>query len=73
MLAAAKSVKDAAKKQKKQISVVVWFDSFRIYPTKPSLNPDAKNSAGISCMNSRAAHFVRTACGHPPKLTSAQH
>ena len=59
MLAAAKSVKDAAAAQRKHISVVVWFDSFRVYANS-TLNPDAENSAGIACMNSRAAHFLES-------------
>ena len=59
MLAAAKSVKDAAKTRNKHISVVVWFDSFRVY-ANTTLNPDAKNAAGIACMNSHAAHFLES-------------
>ena len=38
MLAAAKTIKDAAAAKGKHVSVVVWFDSFRIYASPP-LNP----------------------------------
>jgi hypothetical protein len=61
--AAAKSVKHAA--GSKHVSVAVWFDSFRIYPTNNrSLNPDAKDTAGIGCMNSAAAHFLESDRDH---------
>lgn len=63
MLAAAKSVKDSAAAKSKHVSVVVWFDSYRIY-SNTTLNPDAKDSAGIACMNSRAAHFLESNPAH---------
>ena len=63
MLAAAKSVKDAARAHGKHVSVVVWFDSYRVYSNQ-TLNPDAKDTAGIGCMNSHAAHFLESSPSH---------
>jgi hypothetical protein len=69
MLAAAKSIKNAAKSQDKHISVVVWFDSYRVY-SNTTLNPDARDSAGIACMNSHAAHFLESSSDHLLKTTN---
>jgi hypothetical protein len=63
MLEAAKSIKKAAAAAGTSTSVVVWFDSFRIYSNK-TLNPDAKDTTGIGCMNSRAAHFLESNHDH---------
>lgn len=69
MLAAAKSIKDAARSQGKHVSVVVWFDSYRVYSNK-TLNPDARDSGGIACMNSRAAHFLESSTEHLLRTTN---
>ena len=60
MVEAAKQVKAA----NPNISVVVWFDSFRIYANK-TLNPDAENSAGQFCINNMHSHFMES---HPEYL-----
>ena len=72
MLAAAKSVKEKAAAYGKHVSVVVWFDSFRIYANK-TLNPYTKGSAGINCMNSRAAHYLESSTDHMLKNASGVH
>jgi len=63
MLAAAKTIKDAAAAKGKHVSVVVWFDSFRIYASPP-LNPYARKTSGIDCINSRASHYLESSTDH---------
>ena len=57
MLAAAKSIKVASAAAGTSTAVVAWLDSFRVY-SNTTLNPDAQDTTGIACMNSRAAHFL---------------
>jgi hypothetical protein len=68
MLEAARSIKAAAAAAGTSTSVVVWFDSFRVYSNK-TLNPDARDTCGISCMNSRAAHYLESSSDHLLKDT----
>ena len=35
-----------------------------LYATPLRLNPDARNTAGIACMNNRAAHFLEASPDH---------
>ena len=63
MVEAARSVKSAAASTGKHVSVVVWFDSYRIYSNK-TLNPSARNTAGIACMNSGASHYLESSSSH---------
>ena len=63
MLEAATSIKAAAAAAGTSTAVVVWFDSYRIY-SNTTLNPDAEDTTGIGCMNSRAAHFLESDSAH---------